>query len=177
MFDDINIVGSGAQIISILVGIAALTLGRKLFWLFVGVVGFVVALSMAAPLFNGQPEWIALTVALVVGALGALIAMFIQKIAVAIAGFLIGGYVLVWLSTLLGLGLESWNWLMVLVGGGLGSIFSASLFEVALIVLSSVAGSVLIATAFDFRPVITALLFLGLVIVGIVVQVKIWRDK
>jgi len=176
MIDAINSIGPGAQFVSIVLGVAALTLGRKLFWLFVGVVGFVIALSVAVPLFQDQPDWVALVAALVGGLLGAVLAIFVQKIAVAIAGFLIGGYVLVWLSTLLGLGLEAWNWALALVGGVLGSVLSASLFEVALILLSSVAGATLIAGALDFRPAVTALLFIALVVIGLTVQIKMWQD-
>lgn len=177
MINAIDSIGPGAQFISIVLGVAALALGRKLFWLFVGVVGFVIALGIAIPLFEGQPDWIALVAALIVGVFGALVAVFIQKIAVAIAGFLIGGYVLVWLSTLFGLGLEAWHWALALGGGLLGAVLSASLFEVALILLSSVAGATLIATALDFRPAITALLFIVLVAIGLTVQIKIWQDE
>jgi hypothetical protein len=46
MAEDFFLTNPGTQIISILVGIAVLTLGRKLFWLAVGVVGFILGLSL-----------------------------------------------------------------------------------------------------------------------------------
>jgi hypothetical protein len=45
----------GTQIVTILVGIVVLIAGRRLFWLFVGVVGFVAGLSLAFQLLADQP--------------------------------------------------------------------------------------------------------------------------
>jgi hypothetical protein len=178
MFDGATFFGPSTQIVSILVGIAVLTLGRKLFWLFVGAVGFAIGLNLATEFFQGQPDWVILVVALVLGLIGALLAIFIQKIAVIIAGFVIGGYGLIWLFLeFSNLGINQWGWLLFIVGGIIGAILAAALFEAALVVLSTLAGALLITQVTNFRPVITAILFIVLMTVGIVVQAQTWRQS
>src|SRR5690348_12988135 len=66
---------------SIVVGLLLLFLGRKLFWLFVGAVGFLVGVEVAATLFPHQPDW-SLIVGLILGLIGAVIAIFVQKISI-----------------------------------------------------------------------------------------------
>ncbi len=178
MFENITFTDPGMQIISILVGIAVLLLGRKLFWLFVGAVGFVIGLGLAVELLKGQPDWMILAAALIMGFIGALLAMFIQKVAVIIAGFVSCGYALIWLVQLFSLDLDQLLiWLIFIVGGIIGAILVQSLFEVALIVLSSLAGAALITQVTDFNPLVAALLFIGLLVVGIVIQAQMWQEK
>ena len=62
------------DVIGVLAGIALLVLGRKLFWLFVGVVGFVAGAALATQLFEIQPDWLVIVFALGAGLLGALLA-------------------------------------------------------------------------------------------------------
>jgi len=178
MFENGPFIGPGTQLISIVIGLVVLTLGRKLFWLFVGVVGFGVGLSLATKFLQGQPDWVILIIALVVGLVGALLAVFIQKIAVIIAGFLIGGYGLIWLLLqLLNLDFNQWIWLIFFVGGIIGAILVASLFEAALIVLSTLAGTLLIIQVFTFSDLVKAILFIVLITIGIVTQVQMWRGS
>ena len=79
----------------IVVGVALLFFGRRLFWLFVAGVGFLYGLRFAPTLVQGGSELALLLVAVFCGVIGALLAVFAQKIAVGIAGFCIGGYVVV----------------------------------------------------------------------------------
>ena len=65
-----------------------LFLGRKLFWLFVAAVGFVVGMEAATTLYPHQPDW-SLIVGLILGLIGAVAAIFVQKAAIGIAGFLV----------------------------------------------------------------------------------------
>src|SRR2546430_17597085 len=78
-------------IISVIIGAAILLFGRKLFWLFVAALGFAVGLEIAAYFMREPPQWMTLLVALGAGVLGALLAILLQKIAIAIAGFVAGG--------------------------------------------------------------------------------------
>src|SRR3989440_10591873 len=78
-------------IIGALIGAVVLFFGRKLFWLCVAAVGFAAGVELAPHLVNEPSPLVALTVALVLGFLGALLAMFLQKIAIAVVGFLAGG--------------------------------------------------------------------------------------
>ena len=78
-------------IISVIVGAAILLFGRKLFWLFVAALGFAVGLEIAAYFMHEPPVWMTLVIALGLGVLGALLAILLQKLAIAVAGFIAGG--------------------------------------------------------------------------------------
>ena len=177
MFGDATTVGPMAQLIFILIGLVILTLGRKLFWLLVGTVGFLVGLVLAAQWLSEQPDWVILVAALLGGIVGALLAIFVQKIAVSIAGFVVGGWALIWLLESFNLDLGQWQWLLAIVGGIIGLILAISLFEAALIVMSVLVGTILIVQVTKLDALITALLFLALIVLGIVVQVKTWQRE
>ena len=73
-----------------IVGVAILLFGRKLFWLFVAALGFAVGLEIAAYFMREPPVWMTLLIALGLGLLGALLAIMLQKLAIAVAGFIAG---------------------------------------------------------------------------------------
>jgi len=161
----------------LLVGFAVLTLGRKLYWLFVGAVGFVLGTAVATRLLGGQPDWVILIIALAVGLLGALLTLFIQRLAVGWAGFLGGGYIATDLLNVRGWTAGQFTWLPFLIGGIVGLVLVLALFDWALIILSSFTGACLIVQATYFQPSITAVLFTGLVVVGIVIQAGMMRGE
>src|SRR6476661_9326781 len=78
-------------IIGVIIGAAILLFGRKLFWLFVAALGFAVGLEIAVYFMKDPPQWMLLLVGLGCGVVGALLAILVQKIAVAVAGFIAGG--------------------------------------------------------------------------------------
>src|SRR6516225_10094390 len=80
--------------INVLAGLAVLFFGRRLFWLFVGCVGFIVGFELAGNALAGQSEWLILVIALGVGLLGAIASVFLQRIFIVVAGFFAGGYCL-----------------------------------------------------------------------------------
>jgi len=162
----------------LLVGAALLLFGRKLFWLFVAVAGFVVGVEAARFMFPHQTEVFNLAVALALGVLGALLALFLQKFAIVIGGFIGGGYLAVALGApLLGsAGLRYPGvWVCFLVGGILGAILLYIFFNWALIILSSMQGAHLILRGFAAPPHYFSILFLVLAIVGIIIQASTYR--
>jgi hypothetical protein len=162
----------------ILVGIFLLILGRKLFWLFVAGVGFFAATSFTSQLFGNQPEWFKLIIALATGIIGALLAIFLQRIAIGIAGFLAGGYLTISLLDILGVELARLAWLPLIVGGFVGALLVLLLFDWALIILSSLVGASLISQAIPLEPPLGAVLFIGSLCVGTVTQTGMMRaDK
>ena len=82
------------QSVQLLIGIAVLTLGRRLFWIFVGTAGFLLGTRLATQFPVSGPEWAPLAVALFAGLIGAIFAVFAQKVAVGIAGCVMGVYAL-----------------------------------------------------------------------------------
>jgi hypothetical protein len=151
-------------------GIAMLFLGRQLFWLFVGAAGFLFGMDIVGALLGRQPEWLILVIALIFGIVGAVLAVFLQHAAVGIAGFLAGGYIVLnWLDVL---GLERGVivWALFAVGGIIGAILAAALFDWALIILSSFAGAAVIVQIIHLPLLLALGAFAVLVLVGIAVQ-------
>jgi hypothetical protein len=154
----------------ILIGIALLVLGRKLFWLFVGSVGFLVGAYLATTLLQGQPDWLTLVVALAAGLLGALLAFVVQRFAVGVAGFLLGGYLANTLLDALPLDISVASWLVFFVGGTLCAALIGFVFEWALIVLSAITGALLIVQSSPLDVSWTMVLFALLLAGGVVTQ-------
>jgi hypothetical protein len=162
----------------LLVGLLLLLLGRRLFWLFVAVVGFVVGVEAAQYVLPHQTELFTLIVALVLGLLGALLAIFLQKVAIALAGFAGGGYLAIVLGAPLlgGVGIKyPGAWLCFLVGGILGAILLMVFFNWALIILSSLHGAHLILRALPTPQHYFTILLVALALVGIFIQASTYR--
>jgi hypothetical protein len=157
------------SVISIILGGALLIAGRKLFWLFVGAAGFVAGLQLATQFWQG-PEILAIVIGLVVGVIFALLAIFLQGVAIGVAGFLAGGYILTVLAGMLGLNQGAFSWIVYVIGGIIGVLLVVFLFDWALIILSSLAGASLIGQALLLPAGIAGVIFLALVIVGVVIQ-------
>lgn len=150
-----------------LAGLAMLLLGRRLFWLFVGVVGFIAGLQVAQFFFDPGHFWLLWAVGLVCGLVGVLLALFVQHLAVAIGGFLAGGTLALRLMAMLG---HDAGLLIPLIGGILGAVALYLLFDWVLIVLSSVVGAALMIEAVGRAFPFVQVLFMVLVAVGIVFQ-------
>ncbi len=88
---EIGAMHPSVPIISALIGVVILLFGRRLFWLCVAAVGFAAGVEFAPHFVHEPSTLVLLTVAIVLGFIGALLALFLQKIAIAIAGFLAGG--------------------------------------------------------------------------------------
>jgi len=163
--------------IRILLGLALLVVGRKLFWIFVGAVGFVAGMQLSSLYLRPESELVLLIIALIGGILGALLAVFVQRLAVAIAGFLVGAYLVYYLFMTTGWNTGGSAWLIYLAGGVLGAILVAVLFDWALVILSSLSGALLVIQGLDLRPGLSIALFLVLTLVGIILQGSMLRGK
>ena len=157
-------------IVSALIGVIILFFGRRLFWLCVAAVGFAAGVELAPQLIHEPSPLLALSLALLLGLIGALLAIFLQKIAIAIAGFLAGGKLGVAIAAAFFVQHAEYYWLTFLVGGVVGALLLLLLFDWALIILSSVVGAHLIQTAVVLPATGNAILFVVLVLIGVVVQ-------
>lgn len=167
-----------------IVGGAVLILGRKLFWLFTAAVGFIVGLNLASRFVPEQPEWLVLAAALAAGVLGAILAILVQKIAIFVAGFVAGGYLVLWLLNFLQLNLGEFQallWAFFIVGGIIGAVLVGAIFDLALIFLSSAVGAGMIVRKlnldFGLQQAGIALVFVVLFAVGIAVQMSLKRKE
>jgi hypothetical protein len=156
---------------NIIVGLALLILGKKLFWLFVAAIGFIGASDMTARYFSGLPDWQILIVAAVAGLLGALLAIFFQKVAILLVGFYAGGYLAVSLFSMLNMAPPSaLPWALFVIGGLLGAVLLYLLFDWTLVVLSSLAGAAFISQTIQMSVVPPAILLAVLFLAGIIIQ-------
>lgn len=165
------------QVLTLIIGIAVLLLGRRLFWLFVGAVGFLVGVELAGRFFSAQPQWVVILIALAIGLVGAALAVIVQEIVIAIAGFLGGAAVTSSVIAFLGLNLGGAEWIPLVVGGIIGIIFVIAIFDWALIFLSALTGAALILQPLGLRPAVAPLVFLGLFIVGVIVQAVVLAGR
>lgn len=159
----------------LLVGGLLLAFGRRLFWLFVAVCGFAVGLRLTDWFVGTRSEWLDLIVALAVGVLGALLALFFQHLAIGVAGFFAGALIAVRLLDRLGFQGDVLFWIALVIGGVLGCILMKIVFDWSLIGLSSLAGSSLIVEALRWRDMPGFLLWLLLFVLGVAVQVAQFR--
>jgi hypothetical protein len=165
------------HVVEILLGIGLLFWGRRLFWLFVGAAGFVAGMYAASLFLQGRPEWTALVVAVVAGVLGALFAVFLQRLAIAAAGFVMGGYVLPVILHELGWRPQYHHWILFLACGIVGLLLVSLLFDWALIFLSAVSGAVLILEPFHADMPLRRLMTAVLIAAGIVFQAGLARKE
>lgn len=159
----------------VVTGVVVLLAGRPLFWLFVGILGFVVAFDLASLYLAGQPQLVILTIALVAGLFGILLALLLQRIAFGVAGFLAGAYLVAMSGMTLGMAGGSGFDLAILIGGAIGALAGLLLADWALIVLSSLIGAGMIVEALGPGRITGLALFAGLALVGMVVQAWWYR--
>jgi hypothetical protein len=165
------------NVINLILGSALLLAGRKLFWLFVGAAGFVTGMQLATRFWQG-PDLLAILVGLVIGVIFALLAIFLQALVIGIAGFLIGGYILTVLATMLAVDVTgAMIWIVYVIGGVTGLILVSFIFDWAIITLSSLAGAALIIQSFFPQGATGGILFLILFILGVSIQGSILRSE
>ena len=163
------------SIVNIVGGALLLSLGRKIFWLFVAASGFYAGLELATRYLNIKPEWVAVLMALAVGLVGALLAYFFQKLVIGAAGFLAGAFIASRLVSDLGTQVTGWEWLVILIGGIIGIVLVYAIFEWALIILSSLAGAILIVEGLKLAGLVGILVGALLFVAGLVFQAGLNR--
>ncbi len=157
-------------IIEALLGAGLLAFGRKLFWLFVAGVGFATGLALAASLFKESPAWVTFLIALGAGLVGALLAVFLERLAIGVVGFVGGGYILTSLMNLVGVHPGLPEWVFYLAGGILGALLIFALLDWMLIILSSLAGASMVTEAFRFHGLTGVVVYAILLVAGILAQ-------
>ncbi len=163
---------------TLLVGVFAMLLlffGRKLFVVFLGGLGFLFGYTVARDLFTGMDHNTQLIISLLIGLFGVVLAIQVQKIAIAICGFLAGGMLAYYAcepfltSPVI--------WVVVVVTGLAGTMAMALVFQSALVVATAAAGGMLIA----FRVPLPALgqiaVAVALTILGMTIQFKMLKPR
>jgi Domain of unknown function (DUF4203) len=157
-------------LVQILAGAALLFFGRKLFWVFVGVIGFVAGMHFGEEVAKGQPEAVILLIAIGTGLVAALLAVVLQRVAVAIAGGLAGGILSMQIAVALGVASEPFRWIFFIVGVVVAAILVSAVFDWALIGLSALTGAKLVSEAIPLDHPVQMVVMAVLFITGAVVQ-------
>ncbi|MFP3853063.1 MAG: DUF4203 domain-containing protein [Anaerolineales bacterium] len=165
------------DIFRIVLGGLLLTLGRRLYWLFVAGFGFLFGLRLAGSLFQNAPNWVILLIGFFIALGGAVLAVTLQKIGIGLAGFFAGAYIAFSLMDGLDGDPASWYWLVYLLGGVVGAILLSMLFEWALILLSAIGGSIILVQALDLGQPWSVILYMVLLTVGVGLQAGLFRGR
>ena len=158
------------DILTIVVGLLIILFGRKLFWLFVGFTGFFVGFDLVQQIWGDDPGSTAILAAFVIGILGAVVAVFAQRFAIVVAGFIGGGYLTFQLLGVLGITSGQATLIGTFVGAILGAVVVGALVDYALIVFSSVVGALAIFHEITLAPPLNLILGVVLAMLGIIIQ-------
>lgn len=161
------------QLVNIFLGASLLLWGRKLFFFFIAAAGFMAGLQIGARIAP-SPWWISIIVAVVVAIGAALVAVFLKNIAIGVAGFLMGGFVLGSIGSQFGMDQGLVYWGLFLVGGVGGIILISIFFSLTLIWLSSVAGTLLIVDILPLTGITRIMVAVAILFIGVIVQSSLW---
>ena len=167
--NDPHLLTPAAQVVA---GLLVLLLGRRIFWLFVALVGFFLGVQVGGQMFTDMADGVLLLIALGVGLVGAILAIFLQRLAVSVAGAIAGGMLAVRIAPLAGLHTEAGVIAAFVAGALVAAVVLTVLFDPALIVLSSLIGGVMVAEAFPIDPSIEPVVLVVLVVLGIAIQAR-----
>ena len=162
----------------VILGAVQLLMGRKIFWLMVGIAGFLLGLWLTLNWVEWS-GWMKLLLALAVGIVGAGLAVVIQKPIAALFGFFAFGVAGSILASVLGFERgETMYWIIFAACGVVGAILSIAFFEWALILATSLLGAGSITTGLsallDISPyrLTFMVLYLFLLAIGIATQAR-----
>jgi hypothetical protein len=159
------------------VGLGALLLlfGRRLYFLLLGVVGFVLGLwaSTSPPVealgLDVGPE-VRIAIALGLGAIAAGLAFVLHRVVLGAVGLAAGGLGGLWLAQVTSGGLDGWSWLWPVGGALFGALLLPGLYRAALVVLSAWVGAALVVQSLPLEGPAAALVAVGLLCAGVLFQ-------
>lgn len=159
----------------ILLGALMLLFGRRLFWLAVGILGFLFGFDWATYHLTDWSGWATWLAAVGLGVLCALGAVFLQRLSFGIGGFLGGGYLLVRLLTALGVQNDPAPGVFFVLGGLAGAILAFVAVDWVLVAITSLVGAAVVADGIGAGPPAAGLVFLGLAAIGVAFQAATLR--
>ena len=160
------------------VGFLLLVIGRRLYWLALAGLGFAVALHLSREYLFFETAQQELIVGVIAGLLGGILAVMAQRLAVRFAGLILGGWGSFYLvrvfspesDHLLAIGLS-------VVGAALGFLFAAKVFDLALVLVTSIVGALLISQHLHLDPAVQAVVWLAFTLCGIAWQLGRRKSK
>ena len=162
-----------ARGVLVLLGVALLAAGRKLFWLALASLGFCAGLFAVDRWLGDLPRTTGLVVALAIGVLALVLALVVQKVAVAFGGFLLGAVLTSRLLPFTPLELGPWLPLVLVAGGVVVALVALAAFGLALTVVTAGAGAALLVETIALPARLESLLFAALWVLGVLVQRRV----
>jgi hypothetical protein len=170
----------GEAVAQIVVGLVELLFGRRLFWVFVAVAGFVFGWSVTPAIWAGIPVWARVVIGVVLGLALAGLAKFATRAMVAIGGFLLVGPTAVVIVDKFGGSVPQGStnyWIAFAVGGVVGALVLGMFFNWALIIVTSLIGAGATVAGIEYftgteRKWLEWVLVVVLLVIGLIVQIK-----
>lgn len=164
------------QVVAFSIGFLMLLIGRKLPWIYVGGIAFIVGDFVARQnYFPIDPGTDLLIFALASMVLGVILGLYLEGPSVILATLIGGAYLITTLPVLMAWDTSwlTWQWA---VGTGFVSLLLLLLWhDFTLIVLSTFVGTILVTEVLSLAVLSRDTVFLLFLILGFIVQVLIWQ--
>jgi len=134
----------GTAIASIILGFVELLFGRKLFWVFVAIGGFLIGWFLVPAIWPSLVTWQRIVIGIILAVVFALLSLLFLRVMAAIGGFFLFGAAAVVFIRYLGAEAAAGSgayWLAYIIGGLIGAILIFIYLDWALVVLTSLAGA------------------------------------
>jgi hypothetical protein len=160
-------------ILSVIIGIAVLVMGRQIFWVFIAGLGFILGLLFSSQFYDAQFGWQTLIISAGIAIVGAVLAYTVQRLAAGIAGLATGWYLSIMVMGYINLDLGQIESIIPYIFGIFSGILLFLYFDWGVIIASSLAGAAIIISATSLPRNIELTLLVMLALIGIVIQ-SIW---
>lgn len=157
------------HILDAILGAVVLFFGRRLYWLVIGVLGFLVGVQLTGQLLAETQLVVQLLAAVAAGVVGAVLAIMFQRIAFAVGGLFAGAYLAHGFAASFGAHPDI-QLIWLAIGGVAGAVIAALVMDWAIIALTSLVGAGAIVNTLVLPDGIVALLLVVLAALGIAVQ-------
>ena len=160
-------------ILSIIVGIAVLVMGRQIFWIFIAGLGFILGLLFSSQFYDAQFGWQTFVISAGIAIVGALLAFTVQRMAAGIAGLATGLYLTIVVLSYMNIDLGQIDTVIPYIIGIISGILLFIYFDWGVIIASSMAGAAIIISATSLSRNIELALLVMLSLIGVAIQ-SIW---
>jgi len=165
------------HVLQLIFALGLLFLGRKLYWVFVGAVGFIAVTELVVANFSGQPEWLVLVLGLAAGVIGAVLAVFVRMAGIGLAGLLGGAYIFQAVAAWVPVQDPTLRLVLIVLGAVVGLLLVILLFDWALIILSSFTGALILTRLSPTPDRLNWLVTIVLLAVGVLVQARLLESS
>lgn len=152
-------------------GLLVALAGRRLFWLAFALAGFLLGFRLAAGMVAG-PEWLTWAVGVGAGGIAAVMAVFLEGLALAAAAFFAGVLLTVDVAAAFGVGGHPQIWLAWIAGGTVVLVLAMALLPWALAIISAALGGLMVAEGLAWPPTMRLVAFAVVAAAGLLIQVR-----